>query len=579
MADTPLLQNPLVQLLIGIGLIVLGFILLPGGSLKMFGISIIVIVLLIVIFAAMKKGEEREGTLREGIARLIIKAKERIKSTEAGAFLVGKRMFGKEKTLKGELPQAYKDLRVYIFALMNYMLRHQVWCAKAHTCHEVKNKLEIGEKPLGNRLATPYRLNENIKKYLEGSSPRRKNKDPEGEWTIEIDPTSENQPQFAVGFGRNYYFVLVVMDLLKKLLQEDLTQAPSKDTHGRVEETKATASRTITTTITDMTDRYEKRYANATRRWRTLNFVRMQRLFFLDMENMYGQYERGWCFARLKSKPEYYRVYTKDNKDNPTMKKVDWQKTKAEGRLPDAEIVALNSTHKYNLEQHGEGGHEEETEGLKLLELNLYGWALSDVNAVQIEGKKGYKNLEYIRRFKAKDMTWYHQPAADEAQKEGFNQILHPRMYQVVELDTKDWDYAADDIKKGRFHPFSKNKDDYINNITKGYLNMDEVPFNKLLDFREVGFDKEAIKDPGFFRYWGKKHYFDESENSLKYPPVNPYPTLSLVGLWEIISKLSSERVLEENLVKEFNEQFRMQYYELSGGAGGRAGHGEEKHE
>lgn len=481
-------------------------------------------VFLIIMTLIIWRGESR--ILKEGTTRVWAKILQRLRQNRKVAKVIGNYLGIRDPTLENEVPFMLKDLRVELYTLMNFLLRHEIYKAKARTAHKLFEDLgntEKGrEKVLANRLPTPEAINKNIKKYLEGGEIR---KNPDGTWTAELDKETGSAD---IGFARTYFLVFKAMEKLKEQLERDLTREPSVDhieeeINSSIETWKDTEFKSLKDTITTRYNRYK---SGAIKRFRVVNMVRHHWYFFLDMYNLYGVYKRGCRFAKYGTKPELYAY--KIASDDGILRDIDWDSLEKVG-------IAATAP---NFEP---GTHY-------LVEVDTYGYSTSDINAIQVERK----DLQYIRKWKRNDIGYFHKQDSDI-----------PRFSEVLELATKDWDFFVEDVERGIYHPYAKRIDNYTELIKESWMNFDKAKFDNLLTIQQIGFDYEALKCPGKFVYWGRKNYYDETRESLRHPPVNPYPTISMHGLWTFINSIADKRPKEPELAKQYVELFKLNYRDL----------------
>ena len=380
---------------------------------------------------------------------------------------------------------------------------------------------------------------------IEGGAIRKTN--PQGEWTIELQPGGK---ETNIGFARTYYLVFKVMEQLKKMLEGDLTKKFDKE---RVEqESTEFKNRWVSSELEDLgkqiEDYYDKRYIPAVRRYRVVNLIKARWYYFLDMYNLYGEYKRGYRFAKFDTKPDLCTYRIKPSSQNDVMWEIDWNSVRKISTATAAPNFEAGTNY--------------------LIEVDMYGYSTSDINTIQIEKR----NLPHIRKWKMSDIGYLHKHYDPNL---NLNEI--PRFAEVVELAHKDWEWFIQDIEKGIYHPYSKRIDDYTELIAKGYMNFDAATFKSLLTSEQTAFDREGLKNTGRFIYWGRKNYYDEIRESLRYEPVNPFPTISMQGLWDFISTVATKRVKEQEIAKRFLDEIKMSYRDIDikpGQQGGAGGHG-----
>jgi hypothetical protein len=90
---------------------------------------------------------------------------------------------------------------------------------------------------------------------------------------------------------------------------------------------------------------------------------------------------------------------------------------------------------------------------------------------------------------------------------------------------------------------------DYVKLHGEGEINYSNVKKEHQPVFNSPAFDREALKDPGRFVYYGKEKYYDEDASH-----ENPFPAISSIGLSEYILDLIDKRTYEEE-VKEIERK------------------------
>src|SRR3989338_949639 len=530
---------------IGLGLLVLILVasmIFGWGIIGSIGLVLLIPLLLLGLGVyGVSRGNERESGLKEGWIRVWTKILQRLRQNRVTAKVVGDWLEMGDPTLEGELPLALKDLRVEVYTLMNFILRHEIFVAKYRNTldlvDEFGNLTKGREKVLATRIPTPEAINDNMKKYIEGGKIERIN--PEEEWSVEIDTETKRA---NIGFARSYYLILKLMDQLKSELETtDLKQEPPDRQHYEGERSDAVnnwSDNTLQQLTGSIEDRY-KRYHASVRRFRVVNLIRAQWTLFLDMYNLYGKYKRGYRFAKYGTKPDIYKYEVKDPSLNLPLWEINWKDSVK--KIGTAETAP---------------NFEPGTE--YLIEVDIYGYSTSDINAIQIEKK----SLPYIRKWKNSDIGYLHMPDSKG-----------PRFSEVLDLAAKDWGWFVEDIEKGNYHPYSRRIQDYDTDlVSKGYMNFKAARFNDLLDVDQIAFDLEGIKNPGEFVYWGKKNYYDKTRESLRSEPVNPYPAISLKGLWSFINLVTFKRVKEPDLARTYMDYMKLQYRNLEKPTGQQKG-------
>lgn len=493
-------------------------------------LGIIVLMLLFVI----GRGELRNRHLSEGLTRVWTQVLQKLKRNRVTAKIVGDYFKMRDRTLPGELPFALKELRLEIYTLMNYMLRHEIYKAKLERLKFMVDLFgsDKAEVPLSERLPTPEDIHKNMVTYIEGSEIIKNKK--EGKWELKGDTEGGGK---ELGFGRQYFIIYQVMTTLKEMLESDLTKSPPENKARAIEAFVNTQTNAVLNSHKVDIDKAYSRYISAVIRFKIVNLLKTYRAYFIDMYNMYGEYLRGYWFAKPDAKPDYYTYKIKE--DNGVQRWIDWKSVEKAG------------TEKEKVKNYEAG---KEKEGL-LVELNIYGYSTSDINAIQIERK----NLQYIRRYKKNDITFLHFDP----------KFVKARFVQILEYSHKDYEFYVQDMERGIYHPYSKSIADYsiLSQLQKtgvySYMKFSDATFKKELSVEDIAFDREALKNPSQFIYWGRKNYYDMELQSLRMDPKNPYPTVSLLGLWEFIKEVAVKRVKEPEIAKKFLNEIKSGYGEL----------------
>ncbi len=511
-----------------------GLIGLVGVSWKiLLGILVIVVLGGGVVFG-ISGGEKLEAMKKEGFTRLLEILYRKIRGREYLAKFLSRYGLLRTPTLPGELPFSLQNMRIELYVLMNYMLRHEIFRAKYEGLSDTKTggikkmyeDLSKKEKRLTNNIMTAKFLAKIMRSYVEGA---RIEKDPEGEgrWEIEINPENKRP---AIGWARQDYFVYKLMEELKSYLEKDLTV---KDTEQAVSTRVSDAFTTYETQLNNeysiQIKSYYVKFLAYVKRYRTYNLTRNIRLKFLDMYNMYGSYQRGYGFARKDAKPDIYKIEEGGLGDEGFFREIDWTKVKLD-RTFTGNVVNLEPGTNY------------------LEEVNLYGYSITDINQIQVEGRIDTS----IRRWKKEDIEYLYYPDSS---------VIVPRFSHILDFAMKDWVWYINDLSFGTYHRFSKKITDY--EILEGYYNLDNAKFKKLLDYEDIAFDREALKNGGKFFYWAKKKYHEGTHDSLlQVKPINPLPTVSMVGLWMFINNFAEKSTKENELAKMYLEEYYKSGYE-----------------
>ncbi len=495
------------------------------------GLLVLTVVLVIgfILFATNR------GMLREGRSRLWQEIKRLLRRNETIADFMGETLASRNEIMPDELPFELKDMRLEIYTLLNFMLRHEVWKLKTASFLKTVAAVTEAEGRLSEWEPNEASIQENLRTHIEGSAIIEK---PDGTgWTLE-DPTK------TPGWGRNYWLIFLTMEAFKNLISGELTERPAASPQDELAKFLTGGGRAMLNAHLEgiKEDRYNK-YLTGVSRYKSVNFIRAKRLYFYDMYNFYGQYIKGYFFAKVNAKADICE-YNFD--DDGVQRTIKWETVKPIVRQVD-------------LRPNYEDGRPPGTE--YLVELNLYGYSISDINAIQIERKDPvHRGIKGLRRYRKEDMQFLHLPPVREGRGEG-------RVSKLFTWASYDWRLGVDDMETGKFHPLSRKVPDYEAVIKKQYEVFSTAPFEHELSTEETAFDREALKNPGKFVYWGRKTYFTDDPTNPRKPPVNPYPTLSLKGLWEFIKTYSKRVAGDERKTEEILENyFKMGYEDVEKG-------------
>jgi len=547
----------ILAIIIGLAFLFFGFGLI--GKILLILLAPFILIGLIVF--GVVKGEKRAKWWDEGLTRLRKEIDNIISRNEFLNRLLGKVAGLRDKTLENELPSKLKELRFHIYTLMNYMLRHDVWYSKSESFKLTVKKIEEEEGRLQELDPIPMFPGNSIKKQIEGNE-IKKDESQKPIWT-----------QDEIGMGRPYLVVYRLIELFKSRLEGDLTvyneNREQEEKRSAIESFKE-QTQGFQVNIQEVKDRYKSGFE----RFGRTNVLRSYRRYFLDMYNMYGKYERGYHFAKEDAIPDFYdyeiekddgiikKIKIKDKvypKDLPTLT-LDERRSlmhvqfKNKRHLKTEELELIEKVERYrNFYKNNKFNFEKD--GIHLLETTLFGKCLTDRNSIAIDGFPKDK-VPYIRFYPPGEMWELYRPV-----KKG-----DPIRFNVMfGWASKDWDFAQDDMGKGTYHFFSKKISDYNFIDEEGLLDYSKATFKGPKPLAETAFDLEGLKTLHQFNYWGRRNYYDEQGMNLQTPVgiVNPYPTITLLGLWMFIRSVVKRKVLEPEAQKKFLQEFQMQYEQL----------------
>ena len=504
--------------------------------------------LIIVIFlvaVTWKKGADGEGRFKK-----IFKSDPwKYGVQKIWAFLRGKwllQMLGlssletfRDKSAEGELPFIFRDLRVELETLMNYMLRLEVYTAKhmsvkygIETMKTEVNQL-LGQTNYLGHMKRDMDLYKNGTGYKQNSDGFFEQSYRKLEWEERPGQRKSKVEANQVGFLSTLWLVyeFIFNEFKKSVEAQDFTADP-----GNVEDKARKGSEEIIENkVKPQIAILEGARGRVMREMEKMGGVYRRESLMKAMLDQYlhcGKYQHYYRFAkpkakiwRYKAKPDKNRII-KYGKREPTNKEV--------------------------------------AEKTWLTEVDLNGKFIEDINTVLIDQNKELANfkgspLGYVRGVDIKDI--YIPVQEEDMLKDdtvGYQQIL--------EWLNIEWLGFIRDVMDGRYHPMSKPVSYYTSAHSKG--NWKYRKYNTLKQFlkREApsigapgssdpAFDREALKDPGNFVYWGRKRYHD-SEESINSKPLNPYPTVTALGLKLYIQDIAEK--IEEDIQKAqlYLEQF-----------------------
>ena len=575
---------------------IIGFIWKWGG----WGSLVAIAVIILFLSWGIGRGETRNRVLNEGITRLKQKALDLVSRNETLVDTLGKWFSFRQPSLEGEIHTKIKGLRLEIYTLMNWMLRHDVWSSKKLSFEVLTSKIEKEEEKVFQKTVyareSPAR---SIKTIMEGSPIIKNNA---GFWELgkskeTLDDGTEVDTQGRRGIGHQHWLIYELANFIKLNLEHELRNLPLITDDSRIEDEANTVAnlfsekiREHTTAISDyysLVEDEKGRYFAGFRRFGLASWIRSYRLYFLDMYNAYGVYKRGFFFAKPDAIPDYYD-YSAVSSDGDITRDVTINKSAVrrlvtlEERRIYREAIKKNETSRTTLERNAvekinrikktQFFDEENPNRLRanfetgnyLLELDLFGYCLKDWNNIAIDGASKTQ-VPYIRRFHREDMWELYQPMDAEPRA---------RFSKILTWSLKDWEFGVLDFGRGSFHPFSKKWADYAFITEKGFMDYSTATFKTPLNRDQLAFDREGLKAPHKMAYWGRRNYWDEQGQNLLTSSgiVNPYPALSVEGLWEFITAVAKRSIKDpKELEKLMLFQMEYEYLEKAkkGGTGG----------
>ncbi len=510
----------------------------------MLGALALILIILALMFVIGRSEEREQKMTTEARKRVLQEIKHKLRRNKIMAFFMSQILGSRNEFLPDELPFEIKDMRLEIYTLLNWMLRHEVWKLKSAALKKVKAEIERAESILEKQDASPEIVIRNLNGHIEGSEVV----DVGDRWDLKV-PENPEEGETTPGWGRSYYVVVRLMNELQNRLQNKnvLLGNPPDDKEKDKESLANNLKKQI---VMDwwgkhINNRYNK-YKSAIRRFKVANLVRTKSLYVYDMENMFGQNVRGMLFVKPDAQA-YECDYTAAlDKSAGVTWEIDFDKVNVSSTLSNV------------------GSNYEAPD--KLAEINIYGFATSDINAIQTKCQnvrlRKYPKYRVVEEVDPNDPT-----KKIKVLKEQTNLFHVPkggRWNHVADDGTYEWDFAVFDMETGGYHPMSKKAADYRDYIRYTHEKFSNATIKAPLTTREIAFDREALKIPHTVNYWGKPNYFDIDPNSPRKFPANPYPAISLKGLWYFIFEYTKRAAPNEKRTEDILKQyFKMQYDEV----------------
>lgn len=522
------------------------------------------VVALAIIIALVSFGIGR-GAIGQNMSRLWTALLQRIRRNRALSRIVGDYVEARDPFFEGEIQPALRNLRIETFNLFNYMLRFEIYKFKASKFRETVDTIEEEEKIMGRNITTKSDIFNSIKNLVEGSRIIDINNG-EGwdlEPTLTEDESGDVKELKVLGFGRQYYLILKVMELLKELLETDLTKDLKETSRDAESKKQIIIDSTLEPAIKNI-ESIHKRYNTALNRFGVYNKIRGHRVFFLDMYNYYGFYLRGYHFPKPDAIPELY-TYTPTKKDGGLYSEIS-KKTRygslftltQKQRYENLRISYSSRPSSLTPTERSEFNAFTQTlrqynfvPGTDFLEeVDIYGFSTRDQNDICIENKQ--PQFVYIRRWKREDIQEVHKEKGKL-----------PRMTDLFNFSAKEWEFLVEDMEKGKYHPYSKRISDY-DYVLKGHMDFEASTFKRKLMRGEIAFDREALKNPSkMYNFWGKKNYFDTNPDTMIQDPASPYPCISLVGLWKFIWDVAGKTIKVPDETRKFRELYKQEFEDI----------------
>jgi len=415
---------------------------------------------------------------------------------------------------KEEFSFSIRKVWMEMFAMMNYLLRLEVYHAKGGAVEKTKNKTIklFGEKKV--KIYSKHTLHIWFDIFKNGTGYRKIEGGTPGtteEKHIVFEADNEKRSYMSVnnnldeekfkhegfyGWVDGRFIIFRFLELFKRDI-EGITKN-SKVEHER-EELKG-GIEIITKGLKGIFDQMadsKRRYTLFVTRISAINVIDSYRSNILNQLNKYGSlYRHNYKFAKKGARIYNVTCDVDKSKDQP---------------FGDIEIYPETATYSGN-KVYVNLKHE----------VNLHGCFLEDWNKFRMENSSGRKT---IRKVELKDV-------AD-----------HPDFREVSRWQAAEWDFFIKDVRDGRFHPSSRTVSDYTEiHSKKRKYNYRGVKATHGAPRRgNVAFDREALKDIGRFVYLGRKNADDEREDDVNVPISNPFPAITTIGLSTYINDYIDE--------------------------------------
>ncbi|RMF06556.1 hypothetical protein D6764_01965 [Candidatus Woesearchaeota archaeon] len=460
----------------------------------------------------------------------------------------------RRETPEGELNSLFRELNVEFMALMDYMLRLEVFAGKHKTVSELLDQVRDAYRTMVSPTHSFHSLFREITLYKHGVgykidsdgtvsiSPKRvMGRDCNGRARNIAAPKDDGSEDYKIsqekdtlGALEGHYYLYSAFKALKSYVEPVKVGEPNLsilDTeHEPAEQMKKQIISGFETPFEKAQDNYKKLVTSDTnriKRYGALNKIYAIRNMVLDQYLMHGAYAHTYIFGHPEAEVELVEA------------------NKSGGSVVPGEVVSPDKarTGKYKLSpdpmvRPGKAISRRSRlgwldEGLRMPhEVTPEGYVVEDLNSFNVEGGNGY--FGYIRKIKPEDMVW-------------------GNFTEVMNWLNQEWEGFLDDLRDGRYHPLSRKVSDYVECHKKKDFAYKTLKRSSDTPSREnPAFDREALKNPGGFVYWGRKKYYEEDLKNIN-KNTNPYPTLTTIGMTQylkdlVIAQLKSEREALESL-------------------------------
>lgn len=459
-----------------------------------------------------------------------------------------KRFQFRNKAPEREWPFEFRNLKLELAILMNYMLRVDVYKIKSKFVDEaqestVKDQEGTPEKPGYKDIREPGKQKGDAYEYKVGA---RSFQDPNTTgWDLESYTLKTTDKDGRVherivqnlGWANHRHLIVSIVDhLRRKLMDTDRLRTVSEGTESE-EDKFALAAKILTESVglaigefnskceispnaeeNASMNKFFKKFITNIKFYGLTQKRDSNRWAVLDQNNVNGRYRHTYKFARLGAKVKLVQVEVVENRETGT-------------RFCN---VVRESNFLYEKLPSGTYGL-----GTQLYEVDERGLFIDDINLI-LNGK--YPANPNKKKYNCRKI-------------DPLDVVDHGSFTDICSSISAEWKFFIRDVQIGRYHPYSRTAADYNNCHEKK-----DLYYSKMMEeLRKVrrtpggqypAFDREALKDPTIV-YRGKIGYVDLSESSMSTNPIK-HPTISTKGLTEYIKGRLKEIEKLENLKDEY---------------------------